>query len=285
MLINASRYCLRHGKSLLRHLTTVPTEGVDVTTQNDGKVVVMSLRNEGRMNCMTENIAVRFKGLIENLENEHPSALCLVLTGHGNSFAAGADLNWLEERSNTPPAENVEIMKNYYNYFTGLTTLSIPTIAAINGPAVGAGFCVSMFCDIRITSADSKLGANFVKLGINPGMGGTFTMPLKVPSQVAWEMLLTGKIMSGKEAKEKGVVLSCMESREQVLPEALSLASSIVSGSPLAIKETTALLRQSLAQPLQEQLSREAEAQGRTFAGNDIRVGLEAIKNKKVPKF
>ena len=88
-------------------------------------------------------------------------------------------------------------MKNYYNYFTGLTTLSIPTIAAINGPAVGAGFCVSMFCDIRITSADSKLGANFVKLGINPGMGGTFTMPLKVPSQVAWELLLTGKIMSG----------------------------------------------------------------------------------------
>ena len=118
-------------------------------------------------------------------------------TGHGNSFAAGADLNWLEERSNTPPAENIEIMKNYYNYFTGLTTLSIPTIAAINGPAVGAGFCVSMFCDIRITSADSKLGANFVKLGINPGMGGTFTMPLKVPSQVAWELLLTGKIMSG----------------------------------------------------------------------------------------
>ena len=191
----------------------------------------------------------------------------------------------MEERSNTPPSENIEIMKNYYNYFTGLTTLSIPTIAAINGPAVGAGFCVSMFCDIRITSADSKLGANFVKLGINPGMGGTFTMPLKVPSQVAWELLLTGKIMSGKEAKEKGIVLSCMESRDQVLPEALSLASSIVSGSPLAIKETTTLLRQSLAQPLKDQLALEAEAQGRTFAGNDIRVGLEAIKNKKVPKF
>ena len=106
-------------------------------------------------------------------------------------------------------------MKNYYNYFTGLTTLSIPTIAAINGPAIGAGFCDSMFCDIRITSADSKLGANFVKLGINPGMGGTFTMPLKVPSQVAWELLLTGKIMSGKEAEKKGIVLSCMESRDQ----------------------------------------------------------------------
>ena len=91
--------------------------------------------------------------------------------------------------------------------------------------------------------------------------------------------------MSGKEAKEKGIVLSCMESRDQVLPEALSLASSIVSGSPLAIKETTMLLRQSLAQPLKDQLAREAEAQGRTFSGNDIRVGLEAIKNKKVPKF
>ena len=145
----------------------------------------------------TSNKDLPVQGLVAKLEEAHPSALCLVLTGHGNSFAAGADLNWLEERSNTPPADNIEIMKNYYNYFTGLTTLSIPTIAAINGPAVGAGFCVSMFCDIRITSADSKLGANFVKLGINPGMGGTFTMPLKVPSQVAWELLLTGKIMSG----------------------------------------------------------------------------------------
>ena len=279
------RYCLRHGASVWRQLATRATEGVDVQTQNDGKVVVLSLRNEGRMNCMTENIASKFKEVVNNLDKTHPTALCLVLTGHGSSFAAGADLNWLEDRSNSLPEENVETMKSYYNYFTGLASLPIPTIAAINGPAVGAGFCISMFCDIRITSEDSKLGANFVKLGISPGMGGSFTIPLKVPSQIAWELLLTGKIISGKEAKEKGIVLSCLESREQVLPEALSLASSIVSGSPLAIKETTALLRHSLMQPLQDQMIREAEAQSRCFKGKDIRVGLKAIRNKEFPKF
>ena len=87
MLVKASRHCLRNGKSLLRQLSTTPsTEGVDVTTHNDGKVVVMSLRNEGRMNCMTENIAVQFQGLVAKLEEAHPSALCLVLTGHyGNT--------------------------------------------------------------------------------------------------------------------------------------------------------------------------------------------------------
>lgn len=277
--------CLQHGTKLLRQLATVSSEGLDVETHNDGKVLVLSLRNEGRMNCMTENIAMKFKTVLKNLDKNYPSALCLVLTGHGKSFAAGADLNWLDERSETFPKDNVKIMENYYNYFTDLTSLPIPTIAAINGPAIGAGFCISMFCDIRITSKDSKLGANFVKLGISPGMGGTFTIPLKISYQVAWELLLTGKIISGEEAKEKGIVLSCVESRDLVLPEALSLASAIVSGSPLAIKETTSLLRYSSQQPLKEQLIREAEAQGRCFAGNDIKVGLQAIKNKEIPKF
>ena len=89
MLVKASRHCLRYGKSLLRHLSTAPTEGVDVTTHNDGKVVVMSLRNEGRMNCMTENIAVQFQGLVAKLEEAHPSALCLVLTGHYDNTGCG----------------------------------------------------------------------------------------------------------------------------------------------------------------------------------------------------
>ena len=94
MLVKASWHCLRYGKSFLRrHLSTAPTtEGVDVTTHNDGKVVVMSLRNEGRMNCMTENIAVQFQGLVAKLEEAHPSALCLVLTGrdHPRFFDSAA---------------------------------------------------------------------------------------------------------------------------------------------------------------------------------------------------
>lgn len=266
--------------------TATDKVGVDLSCKHNDKTVVLSLRNEGKMNCMTEYMARTFKDIVRKLPESHPKARCLVVTGHGNSFAAGADLAWLEERSKTDPSKNIEIMKEYYGFFTPLLEASIPTIAAINGPAIGAGFCISMFCDLRITADDAKLGANFVKVGISPGMGGSFTLPQKLNNQVCNDITLTGRTFSGKEAEKMGVVLKSVNSRSMVLEESLKLAQQIViSTSPNAMKETVKLLRAPYLAFMEAQLLQEAEAQSRCFASNDFKISLASVKNKTLPVF
>ncbi|KAL5252747.1 hypothetical protein ACHWQZ_G015496 [Mnemiopsis leidyi] len=274
----------RHTGRLLS--TAKDKVGVDLTCIHNDKTVVLTLRNEGKMNCMTEFMAQSFKGILQNLTESHPRARCLVITGHGKSFAAGADLAWLQERSITDPSKNIQIMREYYGFFTPLLEIPIPTIAAINGPAIGAGFCVSMFCDLRITADDAKLGANFVKVGISPGMGGSFTLPQKLTNQVCNDITLTGRTFSGKEAEKMGVVLKSVSSRSMVLEESLQLAEQIVNTtSPNAMRETVKLLRAPYLQIMDSQLQLEAEAQSRCFASDDFKIALASVKNKTVPVF
>ena len=93
-----------------------------------------------------------------------------IVTGEGHAFSAGGDLKWLRERYDHTPYQNRLTMLNFYNMFLHIRTLSVPTIAAINGHAIGAGMCMTLGCDFRIASNDARLGFTFVKLGIHPGV-------------------------------------------------------------------------------------------------------------------
>lgn len=92
-----------------------------------------------------------------------------VVTGEGHAFSAGGDLAWLRERHDATPYQNRLTMLKFYNLFLHIRTLTVPTIAAINGHAIGAGMCMTLGCDFRIASTEARLGFTFVKLGIHPG--------------------------------------------------------------------------------------------------------------------
>jgi enoyl-CoA hydratase/carnithine racemase len=176
-------------------------------------------------------------------------------------------------------------MRHFYQTFLSIRHLPVPTIAAINGHAVGAGACITLACDIRLMSLDAKFGLNFVKLGLTPGMGGSHTLSLLTNPQVAARIILTGDLVSATEAKELGMVLETYEDPEKLMRGALDLARRIAANSPVAVRAATRTLRLRIDDGLERALWREADTQGLAYAGADMKEGLDAIKNKRTPLF
>lgn len=120
-----------------------------------------------------------------------PQVRVVILTGEGKAFSAGGDLDFLLNRANDEPGNNAPMMRAFYARFLSLLQLPVPVIAAINGPAIGAGMCVAAACDLRIAAKTTDMGFTFAKLGLHPGMGCTFFLPALIGQQNASRLLLT----------------------------------------------------------------------------------------------
>lgn len=162
--------------------------------------------------------------------------------------------------------------------------IPVPTIAALNGPAIGAGMCISLGCDVRIASSTAKLGFTFVGLGLHPGMGCTHLLPSIAGPEAASRLLLSGEIISGSEALRLGIVTEAIDS-DQCLATAIARAKACAMAGPTAVQTLVATLRQKQDIGLQAALQREASAQAICYATKDYVEGIEAIKAKRPPAF
>ena len=154
----------------------------------------------------------------------------------------------------------------------------------MNGAAIGAGLCVALACDLRIVARDAKLGLNFTRLGLHPGMAATWTLPRLVGGPRAAELLYTSRLLDGEEAAAMGLANRAVE-RDAVLPEALALAGEIATSAPLAVAGVKRALARSLDATLEDQLSFEAQEQAECFESRDVHEGLAAAREKRPPKF
>jgi enoyl-CoA hydratase/carnithine racemase len=175
-------------------------------------------------------------------------------------------------------------MREFYSRFLSLRSVPVPVIAAINGPAIGAGFAVSLACDFRIVASEAKVGLTFATLGLHPGMGSTHFLPNLIGHEKAAKLLLTGEIISGAEAAHLGIALKA-EPADNVLPSAMELARRIAAASPVAVRGTTRSLRMRQDVNLDQALQREADSQAHCYGLGDLIEGLEAVKAKRPPVF
>jgi enoyl-CoA hydratase len=175
-------------------------------------------------------------------------------------------------------------MRRFYGLYLAVRDLPMPSVAAIHGPAIGAGCCVALACDCRIAAADAKLGLNFTRLGIHPGMGATWTLPRLVGPARAAELLYTGRILDGEEAERIGLVNRAVP-RERVREEALALARAIAEAAPLAVRGTKRSLAGSEERDLAAQLDAEAHEQSLCYESADLQEGLEAARERRDPRF
>ncbi|RIK94593.1 MAG: enoyl-CoA hydratase [Proteobacteria bacterium] len=257
----------------------------------DGSVALLVFDDPERRNAMTEAMGRAVSDAIVRLSAD-ASVRAVVLTGAGSAFSAGGDLAMLEEKSAAGRAapggsargENRAFMRAFYRLFLSVRDLPCPSIAAINGAAIGAGLAVALACDLRVASRDAKLGLNFTKLGIHPGMGSTWTLPRLVGSAHAAELLYTGRIVDGAEAERIGMVNRCAE-RDAVVATALAIAGEIADAAPIAVRGTKQALRNALAAQLDEQLAFEAEQQAICYESADLAEGLRATREKRTPVF
>lgn len=252
----------------------------------DSTVKILTLNSPKSLNAMTVALGDAFHNAILSLRDLPPNELrAVVLTGEGRAFSAGGDLSFLEDRRVASPTSNALTMRAFYERFLSVRSLPVPVIACINGPAIGAGLCLAMGTDIRVTHDAAKLGFTFVGLGLHPGMGCTHTIAANAGGQAAARMLLTADVVSGAEAAKVGFVSASLPDADAARAEALGLSRRVAAQSPLAVRATVATLRRAANAGLDAALAREADAQAQSYASADYSEGLAALRGKRSPVF
>jgi enoyl-CoA hydratase len=234
-------------------------------------------------NAMTEQMTSAWSQAMAELRADD-SVRVLVVTGAGTSFCSGADLSWLDQgggslQSSAPKIR--ERMLAFYETWLAARELPFPVLAAVNGPAVGAGLCVVLACDLRYAHPDAHFSAPFIHLGTHGGMGVTSLLPQAVGMTRAREMLYTGREVDASEALSWGLISGIAE---DVVAHTLKVAERIAGAAPIAATLTKAGLKQtdlSFATSLQW----EGLAQPVTMASSDLHEGIRARRENRPPRF
>jgi enoyl-CoA hydratase len=257
-----------------------------ILDHHDDGVAVLTLDDPDRRNAMTaamgDELARRCDELIAD---DHVRVV--VLTGTPPAFSAGGDLDMLEDLARRAREEHFDagpFMRGFYTRFLRVAELPVPVIAAVNGHAIGAGLCVALAADLRIVSTSAKLGLNFARLGLHPGMGGSWFLPRLLGPERAAAWLYTGALFDGAAAAAQGLALESVAA-EQVLPRALDLAAEIAASSPVVVRQLKRTLTATPQLDLATALAAEAAAQAISYASADLAEGLAAARAKRPARF
>jgi enoyl-CoA hydratase/carnithine racemase len=260
------------------------------SVNEETKVGTITLQAPETYNALTvemgQDFAVLCREITHDLTTGQQDVHAIVLQGQGDdAFSAGGNFEWLKSLQHNSVHENADIMLQFYSSFLCVRRLPVPVIAAIQGPAIGAGACLALACDLRTAAPKRKiLGFTFSSLGIHSGMGGSHLLQCALggPSAIINEILLTGKVLSGDEALELGLVNRVAEDAKGA---AYELASKIADQHPVAIRTMLQTIRQHQDDGLEQALQREALAQAICYNREDWGEGVDAISEKRDPVF
>ena len=251
--------------------------------ERDGAIAVITLDRPDNRNSMTPELLDAFAAASARARADR-DARCVIVTGTGSCFSAGADFKSVMQRGaeHAAPHERSYAM---YEPFLSLLDIEVPVIGALNGHAIGGGFGLALCCDVRVGAIGAKYGANFVRLGLSPGMAISFLLPQLVGVARANELLLTGRLVGGEEAARLGILNHAVPAAD-VMPRARELAREIAAAAPIAVRATKAAIRRGLAlDGARAAAHAEAYAQAETLATDDAREGIAALLAKREPKF
>lgn len=248
-----------------------------------GGVVVVTLALPDRRNMMSAAMTASWGRLMAALRDDR-AVRCVVVTGEGRAFSSGGDVSWIGSEPDSTIDQLRERMLPFYRTWLSIRDLEVPSIAAINGPAIGAGLAMALACDLRYAAEGAALGVPFTALGMHPGMATTYLLPEVAGLPVARELLITGRMVTGAEAVGLGLVNRCWPA-EQLLDEVLAVADSIAAKAPIATRLTTLALRGGGHADFDAALQWEALAQPVTLATEDLQEGLAAQREKRSPRF
>ena len=255
--------------------------GEAVRYERDGDIGVITLDRPDNRNSMTPELLDSF--VVASETARKAEIRCLVITGAGSNFSTGADFKATLQRDGDRRAPNEKSFA-MYEPFLSLLDIAVPIVGALNGHAVGGGFGLALVCDMRIGAREAKFGANFVKLGLAPGMAISYLLPRIIGLPRANELLLTGRLVDGVEAEALGILNRAVPAAD-VLATAMQLARDVAAAAPLAVRATKAAIRRGLELHVREAAHAEAYAQAESLATDDAREGISALLAKRPPQF
>ncbi len=251
-------------------------------------VAILRLDRPETRNAITEpDMVAALVSALERADTD-PEVRALVLTGNGPAFCSGGNIKRLREEitdSDLPPA-GIEAFyrEGIQRIPLAFERLEVPVIAAVNGPAIGAGCDLACMCDIRIAAESARFAESFVRLGLIPGDGGAWFLPRVVGMSKACELTFTGDPVDAAEALAIGLV-SRVVPDERLLEEALDLARRIAANPPRAVRMAKRLLREGQRLPLASLLELSAAYQAIVQRTEDHREAMAALFEKRPPRF
>ena len=250
-----------------------------VKYEQQGAVAILTIERPEALNALNSQVLTDLDEAISKVEAAD-DVFAVILTGAGRSFVAGADIG---EMVNFSARDGKKFGVHGGGVFLRLENMSKPVIAAVNGFALGGGCELAMSCDIRLASEKAKFGQPEVGLGITPGFGGTQRLPRIVGISKAMELILTGKTIGAAEAKEIGLV-SSVYPPEELMNEAMKLASAICANAPIAVAESKRCICMGMQTDIATGSAFEAEAFGVTCGTQDKNEGMGAFLEKRAEK-
>lgn len=255
--------------------------------RREGAIVILTMSQPETRNALTGNSAVEeFVRACDMLRNDN-SVRVVILTAEGPAFSSGGnvkDMLRYQKQSLLPEALREEYRNGIQRLPKALYNLDIPVIAAINGPAIGAGLDLSCMCDIRIASEKAIFAESFVKLGIVPGDGGAWLLQRAVGASKAAEMAFTGDVLNADQALACGLV-SRVVSHSSLMDETLNLARRIAANPSGALRMTKRLLREGERSSLESLLELSAGYQAIAHMTPDHHEAVNAFIEKRTPRF
>jgi len=245
-------------------------------------VAIITINRPDQYNALNMIVKKKLFEMIKKADEE-PNVRVVILTGKGEkAFISGADVNDFVGRDSSTIIPVVESSRNISRY---VESMSKPTIASVNGYALGGGCEIAMACDIRYASANARFGLPEINLGTMPGNGGTARLPRLVGLGIAKEMVLTGELISAEDAFRIGLVNKIFESVDALREGVYELATKLASKPSVAVGLANQSLNKAWQISLDEHLKHELDAFCKTFDTQDITEGVSAFLEKRKPDF
>ena len=253
-----------------------------VTTSDEG-VCTITINRPERLNAVNAAVAVELPAAVDRAASDD-AVRTVVITGAGRGFCAGLDLSEAPRLDTFTLVARLDADLWVGKWVHAIVNCEKPVIAAVNGPAAGAGFGLALACDIRIIAATAKCSAGYVRRGLSPDAGVSWWLPRLVGHTRATDIILTGREVDSEEAMRIGIATTVVAD-DVFMPTVMALATRLAAGPPVAMALSKRLLLESSTTSLTQQLRNEVVHIKTCFATADVQDALVAFREKRAPKF
>jgi enoyl-CoA hydratase/carnithine racemase len=259
-----------------------------VLSARDGAILTVTLNLPDKRNPISDPAVIEALVAILTAADQDIGVRAVILTGAGSAFSSGGDLKAMKAGTGLRASLPAQTRRNYRVGIQRLPllfqALEVPVIAAVNGPAIGAGLDLACMCDVRIAARNAVFAESFVRVGIVPGDGGAWLLPRIIGFSKATELALTGETFSADEALSFGLVSRVVEP-DALIAAAREVADKIAANPPHAVRMTKRLLREGQTATLANLLEMSAAMQSLAHATRDNDEAMDAFLEKRPPRF
>jgi enoyl-CoA hydratase/carnithine racemase len=250
---------------------------------SEGQTLVLTLSNPEFRNALgPEMYAAGVEAL--SVAESNPDVRSVVITGANGVFSAGGNLQRLQNNRQLPPEHQAQSIEGLHNWIEAIRTFPKPVIAAVEGPAAGAGFSLALACDMIVAARNSVFVMAYSGIALSPDGGGSWSLSRAVPRQLATELLMCGERIGAERLQQLGVV-NRLTDAGQALDEALKLGEQINARAPNALSSIKELLSDADGSTLNAQLARERDQFVKNLHHSNAGIGIAAFLNKQKPQY